>query len=82
MLKGVVVYHQSTWRQKIYFESNYKKKQVKQVYGWLIRLTAYMGWNGKIVVLKKQHYSFILKLLLRKSIQVTWLCSRAEIYSM
>ena len=28
-----------------------------------------------------QHYSFILKLLLKKSIQVTWLCCRADIYS-
>ena len=34
------------------------------------------GWKDK------QHYSFILKLLLIESIQVTWLCSRADIYSM
>ena len=40
------------------------------------------GWNDKIVILKKQPYSFILKLLLKKSIQVTRLCSRADIYSM
>ena len=39
------------------------------------------GWNGKIVVLKKQYYIFILKLLLKKSIQETCLCSRAGIYS-
>ena len=31
---------------------------------------------------RKQHYSFIFKLLLKKSIQVTWLCSRADINSM
>ena len=41
------------------------------------------GWNDKIVVPKEnKHYSFILKLFLKKSIQVTWLLSRADIYSM
>ena len=29
----------------------------------------------------KQHYRFILKILLKKSIQVTWLWSRPDIYS-
>ena len=46
-------------------------------------LQGYTGWNDKFVVLKKQQdYSFILKLLLKKSIQATWLCSRTDIYSM
>ena len=40
------------------------------------------GGTIKLSSKRKQHYSFILKLLLKKSIQVTWLCSRADIYSM
>ena len=39
-------------------------------------------WNDKIVVLKKTTLQLLLKHLLKKSIQVTWLCSRADIYSM
>ena len=41
----------------------------------------YTGWNDTIVVQKKKHDSFILKLLLKKSIQLTWLWGRADIYS-
>ena len=40
------------------------------------------GGTIKLSSSRKQHYSFILKLLLKKSIQVSWLCSRADIYSM
>ena len=40
------------------------------------------GGTIKLLSQRKQHYSFILKLLLKRLIQVTWLCSRADIYSM
>ena len=40
------------------------------------------GETIKLSSLRKQYYSFILKVLLEKSIQLTWLCSRADIYSM
>ena len=40
------------------------------------------GGTIKLSSWRKQHYSFILKLLLKKSVQVTWLCNRADIYSM
>ena len=40
------------------------------------------GWNDKIVVLKKTTLQLYFKTFIEKSIQVTWLCSRADIYSM
>ena len=37
-----------------------------------IYIYIHTGWNHKIVLLKKKkHYSFILKVLLKKSVQVT-----------
>ena len=39
------------------------------------------GETIKLSSQRKQRYSFILKLLSKKSIQVTWLCSKADIYS-
>ena len=40
------------------------------------------GGTIKLSSKRKQHYSFILKLLLKQSTRVTWLFSRADIYSM
>ena len=40
------------------------------------------GWNNKSVVLKKTTQQLYFKTFIEKSIQVTWLCSRADIYSM
>ena len=39
-------------------------------------------WNDKIAVLKKTTLQLYFKTFLKKSIQVTWLYSRADIYSM
>ena len=38
------------------------------------------GWNDKMVVLEKTTLQLYFKPLLKKSIQVTWLCSRAYNY--
>ena len=40
------------------------------------------GWNDKIVVLKKTTLQLYFKTFIEKSIQLTWLCSKANIYSM
>ena len=41
------------------------------------------GWNDKIVVLKKTTLQLYFKTFIeKKSIQLTLLCSRADIYSM
>ena len=40
----------------------------------------YTGWNDKIVVLKKTTLQLYFKTFIEKSIQVTWLCSKADIY--
>ena len=48
----------------------------------LTKSIALQGGTIKSSSYRKQHYSFILKLLLKKSIQVTRLCSRADTYSM
>ena len=47
-----------------------------------IYIYMYTGWNDKSVVLKKTTLQIHFKTFLKKSIQVTWLCSRADIYSM
>ena len=48
----------------------------------MVRVHCNYSQGGKFSSLRKQHYSFILKLLLKKSNQVTWWCSRTDIYSM
>ena len=45
-----------------------------------IYVCVYTGWNNKIVVLKKTTLQLYLKTFIEKSIQLTWLCSRADIY--
>ena len=40
------------------------------------------GWNDKIVILKKTTLQLYFKTFIKKSIQATWLCSRADIYLM
>ena len=41
------------------------------------------GWNDKIFALKKTTLQLYFKTFIeKKSSQVTWLCSRADIYSM
>ena len=55
--------------QREYFKTDISKEKLQ---GGAIKLSSS----------RKQHYSFILKLLLKTSIQVTWLCSRANIYLM
>ena len=52
------------------------------IYIYIYIYTHTQGETIKLSSIRKQHYSFILRLLLKKSIQVTWLCSRADIYSM
>ena len=48
-----------------------------------IYIYIYTGWNDKIVFLKKTTLQLYFKTFIeKKSIQVTWLCSRADIYSM
>ena len=43
---------------------------------YYLKLKFIQGGTIKLSSWRKQHYSFILKLLLKKWIQVTWLCSR------
>ena len=68
------------WRgytTEVYWDYKLFKGPSYSLFQWLI-----LGETIKLSSERKQHYSFILKLLLKKSIQLTWLCSRADIYSM
>ena len=88
--KRIIVYQVFSQSENNIFSKN---KKVKMCFTfspkskWIERLYIYIerereGETIKLSSKRKQHYSFILKPLLKKSIQVTWLCRRPDIYSM
>ena len=64
--------------QSLHFWKKIQKQKKKKCLFKNIPLI-YTGWIDKIVVLKKTTLQLYFKTLLKKSIQVTWLCSRTDI---